>query len=140
MPIRHQSGRSDISSDRGHTSPGSYPSTMEAPPSNQDGLHRIQVIQRTQEVFGRTLRAPGIGRRWIEPGTLVDDSTAAWSWLAGQKPPPDAMPYDQATYDAFLAPETQGGLGYEYWRVAPWAGGGIVLQGPGTGGDYWATH
>src|SRR6516162_3125353 len=57
MPIRHQSGRSDISSDRGHTSPGSYPSTMEAPPSNQDGLHRIQVIQRTQEVFGRTLRA-----------------------------------------------------------------------------------
>src|SRR6516165_1097225 len=55
MPIRHQSGRSDISSDRGHTSPGSYPSTMEAPPSNQDGLHRIQVIQRTQEVFGRTL-------------------------------------------------------------------------------------
>src|SRR5215831_16020842 len=56
MPIRHQSGRSDISSDRGHTSPGSYPSTMEAPPSNQDGLHRIQVIQRTQEVFGRTLR------------------------------------------------------------------------------------
>src|SRR5215471_17445350 len=56
MPIRHQSGRSDISSDRGHTSPGSYPSTMEAPPSNQDGLHRIQVIQRTQEVFGRTLK------------------------------------------------------------------------------------
>jgi hypothetical protein len=29
---------------------------MEAPPSNQDGLHRIQVIQRTQEVFGRTLK------------------------------------------------------------------------------------
>src|SRR6516164_4525974 len=56
MPIRHQSGRLDISSDRGHTSPGSYPSTMKAPPSNQDGLHRIQVIQRTQEVFGRTLR------------------------------------------------------------------------------------
>src|SRR6516162_3699630 len=56
MPIRHQSGRSDISSDRGRTSPGSCPSTMEAPPSNQVGLHRIQVIQRTQEVFGRTLR------------------------------------------------------------------------------------
>jgi hypothetical protein len=89
---------------------------------------------------GWEVRAPGIGRRWIEPGTLVDDSTAAWSWLAGQKPPPDAMPYDQATYDAFLAPVTQGGLGYEYWRVAPWAGGGIVLQGPKTGGDYWAQH
>jgi hypothetical protein len=27
-----------------------------SPSSNQDGLHRIQVIQRTQEVFGRTLR------------------------------------------------------------------------------------
>ena len=32
IPIRHQSGRSDISSDRGRTSPGSCPSTMEAPP------------------------------------------------------------------------------------------------------------
>src|ERR1700734_3504544 len=29
---------------------------MEVPPSNQDGLHRIQMIQGTQEVFGRTLR------------------------------------------------------------------------------------
>jgi hypothetical protein len=27
-----------------------------SPSSNQDGLHRIQVIQRNQEVFGRTLR------------------------------------------------------------------------------------
>ena len=26
-----------------------------SPSSNQDGLHRVQVIQRTQEVFGRTL-------------------------------------------------------------------------------------
>src|SRR5580704_2277917 len=55
MPIRHQSDRSDISSDRGRTSPGSCPSTKEAP-SNQDGLHRIQVILKNQEVFGRTLR------------------------------------------------------------------------------------
>src|SRR6516164_5264676 len=65
MPIRRQSGRSDISSDRGRTSPGSCPSTMEAPPSNQDGLHRIQVIQRTQEVFGRTLT-----------------KTKCWAWTA----------------------------------------------------------
>jgi hypothetical protein len=27
-----------------------------SPSSNQDGLHRIQMIQRTQEVFGRTLK------------------------------------------------------------------------------------
>jgi hypothetical protein len=54
MPIRHQSDRSDISSDRGRTSPGSCPSTKEAP-SNQDRLHRIQVILKNQEVFGRTL-------------------------------------------------------------------------------------
>ena len=27
-----------------------------SPSSNQDGLHRIQVIQRNQEVFGRTLK------------------------------------------------------------------------------------
>jgi hypothetical protein len=26
------------------------------PPSNQEGVHRIQVIRRNQEVFGRTLR------------------------------------------------------------------------------------
>jgi hypothetical protein len=32
MPIRHQSGCSDISSDRCRTSPGSCPSTMLAPP------------------------------------------------------------------------------------------------------------
>jgi hypothetical protein len=25
-------------------------------PSNQEGIHRIQVIQRNQELFGRTLR------------------------------------------------------------------------------------
>jgi hypothetical protein len=56
--VDKRAGRSDISSDRGRTSPGSCPSTMEAPPSNQDGLHRIQVIQRTQEVFGRTLSTP----------------------------------------------------------------------------------
>src|SRR5271166_6169184 len=57
-PIRHQSGRSDISSDRGCTSPGSCPSTSEAPPriKNQEGVHRIQVIRKNQEVSGRTLR------------------------------------------------------------------------------------
>src|SRR5580704_8265568 len=37
MPIRHQSGRSDISSDRGCTSPGSCPSTLEAPFESRRG-------------------------------------------------------------------------------------------------------
>src|SRR5271166_6347741 len=62
-PIRHQSGRSDISSDRGCTSPGSCPSTSEAPPriKNQEGVHRIQVIRRNQEVSGRTLSVTTIG-------------------------------------------------------------------------------
>jgi hypothetical protein len=32
-----------------------------SPSSNQDGLHRIQVIQRNQEVFGRTLSVLGRG-------------------------------------------------------------------------------
>jgi len=41
---------------------------MEAPPSNQDGLHRIQVIQRTQEVFGRTLTDPKLKARFAELG------------------------------------------------------------------------
>src|SRR6516165_3454852 len=78
MPIRHQSGRSDISSDRGHTSPGSYPSTMEAPPSNQDGLHRIQVIQRTQEVFGRTLKESALcGRYSTEPSDIARSKALA---------------------------------------------------------------
>src|SRR5262249_53938150 len=104
MPIRHQSGRSDISSDRGRTSPGSCPSTMEAPSSNQDGLHRIQVIQRTQEVFGRTLRNQGAtgGRKRTVTGwsptqknllkaTLLSASRRAaqpqqvWVWLMHEK-------------------------------------------------------
>jgi hypothetical protein len=89
---------------------------------------------------GWEMRQAGIGRRWIEPGTFIDDSLPAWSWLAGQGPPIDAMPYDQATYDRMLAPQTQGGRGYEYWRVRVWPYAGIVLSGPGSGGDYWANH
>src|SRR6516165_9174658 len=81
MPIRHQSGRSDISSARGRTSPGSCPSTMEAPPSNQDGLHRIQMIQRTQEVFGRTLgqvkQAVSLFERYAKGGE--NGSLKAWA-------------------------------------------------------------
>jgi hypothetical protein len=89
---------------------------------------------------GWEVHQAGIGRRWIEGGTLIDDTAPEWSWLAGQKPTPDAIPYDQSTYDTMLASVVQGGLGYEYWRVAPWPYAGIVLQGPKTGGDYWSQH
>src|SRR5580658_10800954 len=59
---------------------------MEVPPSNQDGLHRIQMIQGTQEVFGRTLRSeskfeavcglagePGCGRFRDMSRMIVED-------------------------------------------------------------------
>jgi hypothetical protein len=89
---------------------------------------------------GWEVRAPGnIGRRFIEPGTLIDDSLAQWAFVASQGPPIDALPVDQATYDAMLRSPALGGLGYEYFRVRPF-GAGIVLSGPGTGGDYWSKH
>src|ERR1700729_1552036 len=53
MPIRHRSGRSDISSDRGCTSPGSCPSTLEAP-SNQKSRRRPSNPSDSKE--SRSLR------------------------------------------------------------------------------------
>jgi hypothetical protein len=91
--------------------------------------------------LGWECRQAGVGRRWIEPGTFVDDSLPYWSFVLGQGGPPvDALPMDQATYDAFVRPQSQGGLGYEYWRVRPYPYAGIVLSGPGSGYDYWAQH
>jgi hypothetical protein len=51
-PIRHQSGRWDISSDRGYISRGSCPSTR----GPLLEFHRIQVIRRNQEASGQTPR------------------------------------------------------------------------------------
>src|SRR5208282_93552 len=59
-PIPHPSGRSDISSDRGYTSLGSYPSTRQDPPRINEGSIESQVIPTNQEVSGRTLRDYGV--------------------------------------------------------------------------------
>jgi hypothetical protein len=57
-PFVHRSGRSDILSDRGCTSPGSCPSTTEPPPRIKMGSIKSQVILKNQEAAGRTLRTP----------------------------------------------------------------------------------
>jgi hypothetical protein len=89
---------------------------------------------------GWEVRMPGIGRVFYPAGTLIDDSLPQFSHLVGQGPPINALPYDQATYDAMLASPVQGGKGYPYYAVRPWPYGGIVLSGPGSGNDYWANH
>jgi hypothetical protein len=52
---------------KGGISPGSCPSTL-VPPSNQEGIHRIQVIQQNQELSGRTLSDL---QRWIAEHNLL---------------------------------------------------------------------
>src|SRR6516162_1801888 len=67
MPIRHQSGRSDISSDPGHTSPGSYPSLESrwAPSNSSDSADSRSLRTDTQ---GTT----------IEPR-----ASPCWRWSGG---------------------------------------------------------
>src|SRR5277367_3041260 len=75
MPIRHPSGRSDISGDRGCTSPGSCPSTLEAP-SNQKSRRRPSNPSDSKE--SRSLRTDTKRDR-----VLTDDELRAF-WKASE--------------------------------------------------------
>jgi hypothetical protein len=87
---------------------------------------------------GWECRQPGIGRRWIEPGTLVDQALGQWAFVVGQGPPIDAVAYDQECYDTMVASPVNGGMGYDPARVQFYPNRGIVPVNPV--GDYWAQH
>jgi hypothetical protein len=85
---------------------------------------------------GWEVRQPGIGRRFLEPGTLVDQALPYWSFVVGQGPPIDAVAYDQAAYDMMVASPVNGGLGYDPARVQFYPTAGIVPVGAVA--DWWS--
>jgi hypothetical protein len=78
---------------------------------------------------GWEVHQAGVGRRFIEPGTLVDQALPYWSFVVGQGPPWDAIAYDQECYDMMVATQTKGGLGMPPWRVQFYPTAGIVPVG-----------
>jgi hypothetical protein len=85
---------------------------------------------------GWEVRTPGAGRRWFEPGTLIDHGLPQFAYLVGQGPPWDAIAYDQECYDMMVATQTNGGLGMPPFRVQFYQFGGIVPVGAIA--DWWA--
>jgi hypothetical protein len=76
---------------------------------------------------GWETRGPGnVGRRFYPNGVLIDDSLPQFAHLVGQGPPVDAIAANQATYNAMIAPQTQGGMGYDAFRVQYLGAAGIV--------------
>jgi hypothetical protein len=67
------------------------------------------------------------GGYWLDAGTIIDTSLRGdpvW-----QRPPPDAVPLNQQTYD-FMVSHLVVGLGYPYEKVAVVAGVVGVIPPP----------
>jgi hypothetical protein len=75
---------------------------------------------------GWECRQPGIGRRWFEPGTLIDHGLPQFGFLVAQGPPVDAIAYDQECYNKMVASPVDGGLGLPAWSVRYHLAAGIV--------------
>jgi hypothetical protein len=63
----------------------------------------------------------------LGPGVIVDTSLARWWEDVWTRPPPDAVPLDQQTYD-YMVSNGVVGLSYPYWTTAVVAG--VVGVGP----------
>jgi hypothetical protein len=66
----------------------------------------------------------------LDPGVVVD--TALRPDAVFQRPPPDAVPLNQETYDYFTSNGVIG-MGYDYTKVAVFPGVVGILAAPSSG-------